>query len=816
MESLRQDLRVALRALARQPAMTFFVVLTLAVGIGATTAVFSVVNGVLLRPLPYADADRLLLLYQKNARSGEERLPQSYANYLDVKEQSQAFATLGAYYGVSLNLTGAGEPERLIGTAATASLFEVLGVAPQLGTVFTEAAEEPGNGQVVVLSYALWQRRFGGDAGVLGQRISLSDNSRQIIGVMPAGFRFPHKDAEFWVPLAVDARQRQARGAASWFVIGRLREADGLTAARREVEAIAANLRRLYPEALSSYEVTLLPLAEQMTGSLRPALLLLLATAGFVLLIACVNIANLLLARAATREKEIAIRLAVGAGRGRVVRQLLTESLLLASLGGAAGLLFAVIGLRLLLSLSPAGLQGFEYAGDQLSEQMTIDGRVLFFTFGVTLATGVLFGIVPALQSSKPDLHSVLKDGGRRQLTRGARRWRSLLLIGEVALSLMLLIGAGLMIKSFLRLQAVELGFTPERLVMMNLQLPRAMWRDPVQSELFFKQLIERIEALPDVEAAGAISALFINGQAGGSKFIVEGSPLVADGEQLEAQIDMVSHGFFRVLGTRLLEGREFTAAEDTAKAERVVIINQTFARRCWYGASPIGKRVKFAAASAAGEAPWYTVIGVVEDMRRAGADTAPRLEAFWSHSQSPMGFMTVVTRTTGEPLAMAQTLHGVVWSLNPEQPISHTTTATRLLDELSGARRLQTLLFAVFAAVAVGLAAAGIYGVMSYSVAQRTHEIGVRMALGASPPQVLRQFVAEGMRRVAAGVALGVLAAYATTRGLASLLFEVSETDAMVFVLTPLLLAAVALVAALLPARRATKVDPLVALRHE
>ena len=806
MEDLLQDLRYLLRALARSPSHTGVVLFTLAVGIGANAAIFSIVNSVLLRPLPYRDPDRLVMLYQTRALAKQERLPQPFANYLDFERQSRVFDSLAAYYGVSLNLTGSGEPERLIGTMATASLFDVLGVPPHLGVPFPVEAEEPGRDPVVVISYGLWQRRFAGDPAVLGQTITLSEVPRRIVGVMPAGFRFPHKDAEFWVPLALEANRRQARNASSWLLVGRLDDDVSIEQARADVKGIAARLERDFPEALGWTGAEIVSLHEQVVGAVKPSLLLLMATVVLVLLIACVNIANLLLARAAAREKEIAIRLAVGAGRRRVIRQLLTESVVLALVGGLLGLMFAAAGLDLLLAYSPADLPRLD--------QVSLDAPVLLFTLGVSFLTGLVFGVAPAYQASKPDLLTALKEGGRGSLVgAGGRRLRGLMLVVEVALCCVLLIGAGLMVKSFARLQEVEPGFNPDRLVSMNIQLPRAMWVSPGQSEAFFKQLLERIESLPGVEATGAISAIFIGSQPGGSPFLIEGREPVSPPERVEAPVDVVTPGYFRAMGIRLLEGREFTAA-DHSGAEPVTVINRTFARRFWPGESALGKRIKFGAADASG--PWVTVVGVVDDMRRTGLDEPVRCEAFWPHAQRSMGFMSVVTRAAGDPGDLIPALHAAVWSLNGEQPISHTQTLETMLEEMRAARRFNTLLFGLFAAIAVVLAAAGIYGVMSYTVARRRHEIGVRMALGAKRGDILRQFVGEGMRLTAAGLALGILGAYGVTRWLSSLLFAVSETDPSTFVVIPFLLTVVALFASLLPALSATKIDPLEALREE
>jgi len=806
METLIQDLRYAVRMLVQKPGFTIVVVAALALGIGANTAIFSVVNSILLRPLPYRDPGRLVMIWMDNKRMNVDQDIHSYANYADYRDQNQVFESMAAYSGVSLNLVGEGEPERVIGAAATASLFDVLGVDPRMGRVFTTDEEQIGRDKVVVLGYGLWQRRFGKDPNIVGQEILVSDVSRTVIGVMPPSFKYPHKDAEIWVPLAVDENRKKSRGSFSYYAIGRLKPGVAIEPARAEMGSIASNLERQYPDVLEGYGVNLVPLHEQVTGKVRPALLVLLGTVAFVLLIACANVANLLLARAAGREREIAIRTALGASRIRLIRQLLTESALMGLAGGAAGLLVAKWGLTALIALSPEDIPRLDQIG--------IDGRVLGFTLLVSLLTGMVFGLVPALQASKPDLNESLKESGRSS-TAGVerRRVRSALVVLEVALSLVLLIGAGLMIKSFSRLQRVDLGFNPDRLASMNIQLSRTKYQGPLSAQ-FFRQLIEQVEAMPGVESAGAISAIFIDALPNSTNFTVEGKPPVPAAEQIETPVDLVTPSYFRTMGIALLKGRELSE-QDGLESPPVAVINDTFARRFWPGEDPIGRRFKFG--DSGSNAPWMTIVGVVGDMRRTGLDVDVRCETFLPYTQRRfVGFLSLVVRAKTDPRGIATAVRDQVWAIDPNQPVSHIRTMDQLLDGMMAQRRLNMVLFTLFGGVALVLAAVGVYGVISYSVTQRTHEIGIRMTLGAGRADVLKLIIRNGMMLVLIGVAIGLIAAAALTRLMATLLFGVSATDPATFAAIAGILTGVALAACFVPALRAIKVDPMVALRYE
>lgn len=804
METLLQDLRYAVRMLRKKPSFTVIVVLALAIGIGANTAIFSVVNAILLRPLPYKNADRISMIWMDNPKLGVSQDWHSYPNYIDYKEQNQSYEDMAAFNDRSFNLTGTGDPVRVVGVWTSASLFSVLGVEPALGYTFTEAEEEPGKDLVVVLSNGLWQRRFGGDPGIVGQSISMNGVNRTVLGVMPASFTFPEKKTELWIPLALSPQRRQARNAISYKAVGRLKPGVTIEQARADMGAIAKRLDDQYSQ--SGYGINLMPLHDQETRTVKPALLVLLAAVAFVLLIACANVANLLLARAALREREVAIRVALGAGRSRIIRQVLTESALLSLAGGAAGLLLAVWGLKVLVALSPADIPRLDQTG--------IDGRVLAFTLAVSLVTGLIFGLAPALQSAKSDPNESLKEGARGSTGGvGGRRVRNLLVVSEIALSLILLIGAGLLIKSFVRLQQFEFGFNPDNLLTIRVQLPGSKYRDGKQVVGFYQQLLDRMETVPGVRSVGAISSVFLTDTPNSTNFSIEGRPVPVGAESIEVPLDSISPSYFKVMGIPLLRGREFDN-RDVEGATPVVIINDTFARRFFPGEDPVGKR--FVYGSPDPRNPWITIVGVAGDMRRTGFDKAVRPETFLPEAQNPDNALTIVARTATDPASFAGALRNEVWSIDKDQSVYDIKTMHQTLSEMMSQRRFNMLLLGLFAAVALTLAALGIYGVISYSVTQRSHEIGIRIALGAQSRDILRLVVGQGMVLAGIGVSIGLIAAFALTQLMSSLLFGVSAADPVTFVLISLLLTGVALAACLVPARRATKVDPMVALRYE
>ena len=803
METLLQDLRYAMRMLLKKPSFTIIVVLALGIGIGANTAIFSVVNAILLRPLPYKNFDRISMIWMSNPKLGVMEDWHSYPNYVDYKEQNQVFEDMAAFNTRSFNLTGAGDPVRVVGVWNTASLFSVLGVDAALGRTFTEDEQEPGKDMLVVLSNGLWRRNFGGDASVIGQQISLNGINRTVIGVMPPSFSFPEKTTEFWVPLTVTPQRRQARTAISYKAVGRLKSGVTLAQAQADMAAIAKRLDDQYFQ--SDYGVNLRLIHDQETHTVRSALLVLLGAVGFVLLIACANVANLLLARAAMREKEVAIRLALGARRWRIIRQLLTESVLLGVIGGAVGLLLAVWGLSALVALAPADIPRLDQTG--------IDARVLAFTLGISLITGLIFGLVPALQASRPDVNDALKEGGRGSTGGGGARIRNLLVVSEIALSLVLLVGAGLLIRSFMRLQQFELGFNPDHLITMRVQLPGSKYKERKQVADFFQQLFERIEAVPGVQSAGAISTIFLSDTPNSTSFAIEGRPQATGAESIEVQLDAVSAKYFKVMGIPLISGREFDD-RDAMGTPPVAIINETFANRFFPGEDPIGKRYVYG--GPAPDNPWITIVGVVGDMRRTGFDRPVRPETFLPQSQNPDNALTVVARTSTDPASFAGMLRDQVWSIDREQSVYDIKTMDQTLSEMLSQRRFNMLLLGVFASVALLLAALGIYGVISYSVSQRTHEIGIRMAMGAQSRDVLTLVVRHGLVLTGTGIGAGLIASFGLTRLMATLLYGVSATDPVTFLAIPLVLAGVALGACFVPARRASRVDPIEALRYE
>jgi putative ABC transport system permease protein len=790
--------------LLKKLSFTFIAVLALAIGIGANTAIFSVVNSLLLRPLPYKNFERISMIWMDNPKLGVSEDWHSYPNYVDFKEQNQSYEDMAAFNNRSFNLTGVGDPVRVVGVWSTASLFSVLGVDPMLGQVFTEAEEEPGRDLVVVLSHGLWQRRFGSDPGIIGQPISLNGVNRTVKGVMPAGFDFPEKNTDVWIPIPITPQRKQARNSISYKAVGRLKPGVTLAQAQQDMGAIAKRLDDQYSQ--SGYGINLVSLRDQETKGVKTALLVLLGAVGFVLLIACANVANLLLARASIREKEMAIRLALGAGRWRVIRQLLTESVLLGAIGGAVGLLLAFWGLDALLALSPADVPHLD--------QTKIDFRVLVFTLGVSLVTGLVFGLVPALQASKPDLNDALKEGGRGA-GGGTRtiRIRNLLVVSEIALSLVLLVGAGLLIRSFMRLQQFELGFNPENLLTMRIQLPASKYKDGKQVASFYQQLLERIDAVPGVQSAGAIASVFLTDTPNSTNFSIEGRPVATGAESIEVPLDSVSNDYFKVMGIPLLAGREFND-HDVKGSTPVAIINRTFAERFFPGEDPIGKRYVYGRPDPKND--WITIVGIVGDMRRTGFDRPVRPETFLPEAQFTDNALTIVARTTGDPAALAAALRSEVWAIDKDQSVYEVKTMRETLAEMLSQRRFNMLLLGIFAAVALTLAAVGIYGVMSYAVAERTHEIGLRMALGAQTGDVLGLIVRQGMLLAVTGLFVGLVASFALTRLMSALLYGVSATDPLTFIVIPVALTGVALGACLVPARRAIKVDPMIALRYE
>jgi len=800
-DEMVQDLRFGLRMLRKQPGFTAVAVMTLALGTGANTAIFSVVNAVLLEPLPFAEAERLVVVWGQRAQFNLPRQTVSPPNYLDWEAQNQSFESIGAYTEGFSVLTGGEQPERLASLRVTAGLLPTLRVRPLLGRVFLPEEWHPSATGAVLLSHQLWQRRFAGDPQIVGRSVEINGTSETVIGVLPPDFLISDKQVDIVVPTVFNGRSLANRGGRFLTVIARLKPGVSLPAARAEMGTIARRLEQQYPDANAGHGVNLVPLRDELVGKVRPALLVLCGAVGCLLLISCANVAALLSVRAAARRREMAIRAALGAGRGRVVRQLITESLLLAVAGGAGGWLLARWGVGLLLSVGPADLPRLE--------SLSFDGRVFGFTVVLALATGLLFGLLPALQVARPDLTDALKDGGKGATeSAGQRRVRGWLVTAEVALAVVLLVGAGLLLRSFAKLTAVDPGFRPEHVIAADLSLSWGL--DERGWIAFSQQALARVAALPGVRAAGLTHNLPLSGDSSTRAFTLPGRPLPA-GEKPAAEFRRVSPDYFRAMGVALLRGRAF-GNQDRADAPGVAIINEALARKFFGAEDPLGKRLLIED----GPPRPREVVGVVGDVRHFGPGIEPTPEMYVPYLDRPYPNLTLVVRADGDPAGMAAALRREIAALAPALPVANLKTMEQYLAGSVTQQRFSLTLLALFGAVALLLAAVGIYGVMSYSVAQRTHEVGVRLALGARRGDVVRLVVGQGMRLAGLGVALGLVAAFGLTRLMQSLLFGVSATDPVTFAAIPLLLAGVAALACYLPARRASRVDPMAALRHE
>src|SRR5882724_1894901 len=815
METLFKDIRYGARALWKRPGFTAVAVITLALGIGANTAIFSIVNATLLRPLPFKDPERIVMLWGFLPKMAQttDKLPFSAGNVVALRDQNHSFENLSAFRSWGWQLTGGGEPELLRGARVSFDFFQAVGANPMLGRSFAAEEDMPNRAPIAIISYGLWQRHFGGDQNVIGKTLSLTGQTVMVVGVMPRGFQFPGGanmipglqfalQNDIWMPLAFTDEEKRQQGNLNLALIGRLKPGVSAGQAESELRALEQDL----PLGKIGYTINALPLQQQMVGKIRKLLLVLLATVALVLLIACANIANLLLARASSRQKEIAIRAAMGAGRIRLIRQLLTESLLLSLGGGALGFLLAVWGSSLLVALIPEDVPRVH--------EVSVDGRILGFTLLVSFVTGVVFGLAPALQASRLDLNASLKEG-MRGTTAGLRqnRLRSLLVVSEVAMALVLLVSAALLIKSFVRLLEVKPGFNPANVLTMDIQLPDlppSRYAKDEEQTAFFQQLMDRIKALPGVDGASAVVTLPLTGAFESTDLILAGQESLPNAQRPEADYTTVTPDFFRTMQIPLLQGRQFTT-QDTKGTPGVIIINDILARMCWPGEDPIGKHFTVGFEKTPRE-----IVGVVASIKQTRLDAAGRPAMYMPHLQSPSSGMTVLVRTSGAPLAMAAAVREQVWAIDKNVPVTHLQTMDQVFGDSVAQPRFSMLVVGLFAALALVLASVGIYGVMAYSVSRRAHEIGVRMALGARTGQVLKLVLKEGMTLTLMGIAVGLFGAFALTRLIATLLFGVSAKDPFTFISVAALLAAVALVACYIPARRATKVDPLVALRYE
>jgi putative ABC transport system permease protein len=801
METLLRDIRYGVRSLAKRPAFALIAAITLALGIGANTAIFSVVNTVLLRPLPYRDPDRIVTLWQNNAKAGLPRNDVSPANFLDWQEQSRSFESMAGIEPFGFSMIGNGEPERFQAWLVTTGFFETLGRGPALGRTFTSEDYQSGKERVVVISHGLWQRRFGSDQNLIGQKLTLNGQPYTVVGVMPPEFQFP-ADREIWAPRVLREHDRQLRGATYWNVIARLKTGVTINQAQEDMNGIAGRLAAQYPDTNGGMGTTLVALPEQVTGNVRSALWILLGAVGFVLLIACGNVANLLLVRGAERNREFAIRSALGAARVRLIRQLLTESVLLALLGGIGGLLLSSWGVRLILSLGSARIPRLEH--------VSMDWRVLLFALGLSLITAVLFGLIPATQFSRPELQSTLKEGGRGAATGSARHWlRNALVISEVAVALVLLTGAGLLVRSFVSVTRVNPGFEKDRVLALQVFLSRN--QKPEQITAFYDQALEKIGSTPGVQSAALVaSPPFINLEQD-APFTIQGQAPPPKGKEPSAFYTEVSPGYLSALTVPLVRGRFFTKF-DKPDTTLVVVVNQTMARRYFPNEDPVGRKLTVIF----DQPEEREIVGVIGDVLHSGLDTTARPEMFVPYSQSPTSQMTFVVKTTPDAASMLPAVKSAIREVNRNQTFSRTATMDQLVSDSLQQRRFNLFLLVSFGVLALLLAGIGVYGSINYSTRQRTHEIGLRMALGAQAGDVLRLVVGHGLSLSLIGIAIGLVASFALTRLMKGLLFGISATDPVTFIAISLLLAVIGLLASWIPARRATRVDPLVALRYE
>ena len=816
MEFIWQDMRYGARMLLKSPGFTVVAVLTLALGIGANTAIFSVVNFVLLRPLEYANPDQLVMVWERNTKKGWNESPTSFADFVDFRDNAKS-VELVAFTDTNFNLTGGDQPERVAGLRVSANLFSLLGVNPARGRWFAPGEDKPGAGHVLILSYGLWQRSFGGNSNLVNQTVQLNGQSYTVVGVMPPTFKFPPafsatttseeliSNADLWVPLTTDDVPL-IRNIRNLKMIGRLKAGVAPQQAQAEINSIASRLAREYPDVNAGLESVVIPLHEQIVGDVREALLILLGAVVLVLLIACANIANLLLSKATARHKEIAIRTALGANRGRLLRQLLTESTLLGLLGGVFGFLVAYAGSKTLVSFG-------SFSIPQLTD-FSFDMKVPLFALVVSLLTSLIFGLAPAIDASNPNLNEALKEGGRSSSGGATRaRLRNALVITEVALAVVLVTASGLMLRSFVRLQGTSSGLNPHNLITLELELPDVRYHAAQQQTLFQQQLLQRVASLPGVQNAATVDNLPFSGNAFNTSFTIEGRPTGPTTETPRAYYRVISPDYFPAIGIELHKGNQFTD-RDTAEQPGVAIVNETAAQRYWPGVDPLGKRIKRGRPES--KNPWLTVIGIVSGSRQLSLKEGSQPEIYVPYLQNPGLTFTLVARTASDPRSLTGALRKEVLSADREIPAVNIKLMEELISNSVAKERFYVLLLAVFAALALILAAVGVYGVMSYSVTLRTRDIGIRMALGARPVDIFKHIVGQALLLGLIGLGVGIVLAITSTRVMSSLLYGINATDPLTLAITSLVLLAVALLASYLPARRATRVDPLVTLRYE